>query len=67
MWNNSIFDDSRSGGDRFLNRDSDTHMEITRDDLMNPRETTQWEKDLVKEESLYFSRQDADFNQEDTN
>jgi hypothetical protein len=42
-------------------------MEITRDDLMNPRETTQWEKDLVKEESLYFSRQDADFNQEDTN
>ena len=32
----------------FDNRDSDTHMEHDRLDLMNPREQTQWEKDLVE-------------------
>lgn len=66
-WNTSIFNDDRSKFDSWQNRDSDTHREMGRNDLMNPRETTNWEQDLVEQESLFFSKRDAEFNQEDTN
>lgn len=59
MWENSIFNDDRSPMDSFQNRDSDTHMELTRDDLMNPREQTEWEKDLVEAESAIYSTSEA--------
>jgi len=34
----------------FQNRDSDTHLEIDKSDLMNPQESSNWEKDLVESE-----------------
>ena len=42
----------------FQNRDSDTHMELTRDDLMHPREQTQWEMDLVEAELSTLEEED---------
>ena len=52
-WNNSIFNDDRGRGDRFQNRDSDTHLHhvsdlhTTRGDLRPTREFSQWENDLL--------------------
>jgi hypothetical protein len=49
-WENSIFNDDRSAGDRFQNRDSDTHMEIDQSDLMSPRELAGWEEELIEDD-----------------
>jgi hypothetical protein len=58
-WETSIFNDDRQAGDRFQNRDSNTHMELTRDDLMNPRhDYAQWEKDIVEAECKLMSEED---------
>ncbi len=42
----------------FQNRDSDTHMELTRDDLMNPQETPEYEMDLVRAELSTIEEED---------
>jgi hypothetical protein len=55
-WENSIFNDDRSPLDSWQNRDSDTHMEIDRSDLMDPPELTQWELDHAGEAMKYFAR-----------
>jgi len=50
-WENSIFNDE---GGYQTGRDSDTHMELGREDLCSPREQTEWEKDLIEYELAEF-------------
>lgn len=54
-WNNSIFNDDRSPRESWLNRDSDTHMPIDRDDVISHRELTNWERDIIGVEIEHFN------------
>ncbi len=48
-WNNSIFG---SDEQRIWTRDSDTHRELTREDIFSPQESTFFERDYPVIESI---------------
>ena len=52
-WNNSIFGDNYDSSRMYRDEQGNSY---DRNDLMNPRETTNWEKDLVAFECEAFER-----------